>query len=191
MIDPKAKSAEIIDLFRYVDDRTQVEEVLKARAVTVAKMSSFQSSKPLIGGRGTIGGRGGSVCGGRGRGSRISGRGIARPSQVQNSSKDEVPPAPKVSVINAVIPANSSLTPHVSESSRSENGDLATPTDQLTSDHNQSLPEINHQVQGRRASIRPSLKMPSQRICSRIGVTNSVVKTLGLSGVDVISLEGR
>eukprot|EP00603_Paraphysomonas_imperforata_P006357 CAMPEP_0114420262 /NCGR_PEP_ID=MMETSP0103-20121206/4466_1 /TAXON_ID=37642 ORGANISM="Paraphysomonas imperforata, Strain PA2" /NCGR_SAMPLE_ID=MMETSP0103 /ASSEMBLY_ACC=CAM_ASM_000201 /LENGTH=179 /DNA_ID=CAMNT_0001588735 /DNA_START=49 /DNA_END=585 /DNA_ORIENTATION=- len=70
LTDPKAKSAQIIEMFRYSDEKRQVEEVLKARAQTVSKQSSFSRGKSqsvLNTGGGGRGGRGGGRGGG-GRG---------------------------------------------------------------------------------------------------------------------------
>jgi hypothetical protein len=65
LVDPKAQSSELLDLFRYSEEKRQVEEVLRARAQSVAsKQSIFSAGKTGAGGRG-----GG---GGAGRGSRAA-----------------------------------------------------------------------------------------------------------------------
>lgn len=68
LTDPKAKASEILGLFRYAEEKNQVEEILKHRAHTVA--NNVYISKPAAGpGRGGMmlgGGRGGRGRGGRG-----------------------------------------------------------------------------------------------------------------------------
>ena len=74
LTDPKAKSSQIVDMFRYSEEKKQVESVLKARAQTVSKQSTFSRGKSQSvlntggGGRGRgVAGRGGGRGGG-GRG---------------------------------------------------------------------------------------------------------------------------
>jgi len=63
LIDPRAKTNELLDLFRFADQRAKVEEILKARATAMAVniyKNSPSTSTPGGGGRGAgRGGRGG------------------------------------------------------------------------------------------------------------------------------------
>jgi hypothetical protein len=245
LVDPKAKSTEIIDLFRYVDDRTAVEEILKARALTVAKMSSFQSSKPLVTGRGgTLGGRGGSMSG-RGRGGRLSGRGPSmRPTQIAKSpsieqpqpvkespplsssqmattdSVDSPPPpqtsAPTVSAKEAppsltdqspppqtflselspasAIPATQEPSPPPSLTDKSPtppsgSGDEEKALGVVSSQRNVTRNPSLGRSDPSPATTAAASSTPKRRY-SKIGVTPSVIKTLGLNELDEISLEG-
>lgn len=129
LTDPKAKSAEIVDMFRYSEEKRQVqvvisslvcvilfqvEEILKARSLTVATQSGFSRPPPLSGGRG-----------GRGRGGRggAGGRVAAGGRTGSHQGATSVPtPAPKTSSISAQIAAEDGIeskavpTPSATES---------------------------------------------------------------------------
>lgn len=69
LTDPKAKSAEIIGMFRFSEEKRQVEDVLKARAQTVSTSSfSVKPAGGVLAGGGRGGGRGGRGMNGRGTG---------------------------------------------------------------------------------------------------------------------------
>jgi hypothetical protein len=80
LTDPKAKSTHIIELFRYSEEKRQVEEVLKTRAQTVTKQSTFSRGKSQSVLNSGGGGRGGRGAGGRGggRGGGGGGRGMSK-----------------------------------------------------------------------------------------------------------------
>lgn len=67
LIDPKAKTQQFLDLFRYSDEKNQVEEILKARSQAIV---SSQFSTASTAGRGAGGGGRGGLLGGRGGGGR-------------------------------------------------------------------------------------------------------------------------
>jgi hypothetical protein len=73
LTDPKAQSQQIIEMFRYSEEKRQVEEVLKARAQTVSKQSTFSRGKSASVLSTGSGGRGGRGAGGRGAGGRGAG----------------------------------------------------------------------------------------------------------------------
>ena len=70
LVDPKAKTAYFLGLFRYAEEKAQVEEILKARTQTL-NSSIFNKGTDLRGGAG----RGSAGRGGRGSGASASGRG--------------------------------------------------------------------------------------------------------------------
>jgi hypothetical protein len=72
LTDPRSKTDEFIQIFRYAEDKTKVEEILKARQQTLAS-SMFKVSSAAAGG-----GRGEAVAGRGGRGSGLS---VARPGR--------------------------------------------------------------------------------------------------------------
>ena len=72
LTDPSAMSSEIDDLFRFSDEKQQVEEALKARSQTLNAKKFIDTNSMLSSGSGSRGGgRGG---GGRGRGGGGRGR---------------------------------------------------------------------------------------------------------------------
>lgn len=83
LTDPRVKMEHMIGLFRYADEKTSVEEALKARITTLNGSAFRTNSSPLpTPAAPTAGGRGGPAAG-RGRGG--AGRGDAfRPSRVQS-----------------------------------------------------------------------------------------------------------
>jgi hypothetical protein len=88
LTDPKAKSAEIIGMFRYSEEKRQVEDVLKARAQTVSTTAfSVKPAGGVLAGGGRGAGRGGRGPAGRGagRGPAAGGRGSSS-SSVPSSS---------------------------------------------------------------------------------------------------------
>lgn len=87
LTDPKAKSQQIIDMFRYSDEKKQVEEILKARAQTVTKSTfSRGKSQSVLSGGGR--GRGGRGAGGRGGG---GGRGLNKPTTSSSPAASSSP----------------------------------------------------------------------------------------------------
>ncbi len=81
LTDPRSKTDEFIQIFRYAEDKTKVEEILKARQQTLASSMFKVSSAGGGSGRGEAvagrGGRGSGLSVARpGRGSPMGGRGI-------------------------------------------------------------------------------------------------------------------
>lgn len=67
LVDPRAKTSELLNLFRFAEEKAKVEEVLKARATALA-VTIFKNSPATtpVGGRGAgRGGRGGLALPGR------------------------------------------------------------------------------------------------------------------------------
>lgn len=74
LVDPKAKTQQFLDIFRYADEKNQVEEILKARsqAIVSSQFSTASTAGRGGGGRGgLLAGRGGGGRGGAGRGAGL------------------------------------------------------------------------------------------------------------------------
>lgn len=78
LTDPKAKTAELVGLFRYSEEKQKVEEILKARASTLSA-SAFTRGGLALGRRAST--RPMSTGGGRGRGRPESDRIISSASE--------------------------------------------------------------------------------------------------------------
>ena len=94
LTDPRSKTDEFIQIFRYAEDKSKVEEILKARQQTLAS-SMFKVSATGGGGRGEIvagrGGRGSGLSVVRpGRGSPAGGRGIVASPKAETTISSEI-----------------------------------------------------------------------------------------------------
>lgn len=111
--DPRAKSTEIANCFRFVNEKTVVEDVLKARAQTL--QGSVFRRTGSFGGAGGMGGRGGSLATtGRGMSGRggIGGRGGLLSNRTPSFSRGLTGSA-KTAPTAAVVDGKDSTAPAV------------------------------------------------------------------------------
>lgn len=94
LVDPRAQMEHIMGLFRYADEKTAVEEALKAR-ITVLNGQSFRTSSTTAAPVRPAGGRGRGA--GRGDGFRPS-RGQSTTSIETEDKKEDAPAAPRPAV---------------------------------------------------------------------------------------------
>lgn len=92
LTDPKAKTAYFLGLFRYAEEKAQVEEILKARTQTMNSSIFSKGTDLRTGGAGRgaagRGGRGGAGRGGAGRG-RGTGSGVSLTSSISGITSDD------------------------------------------------------------------------------------------------------
>lgn len=103
LVDPRAKTAELLGLFRFADQKAKVEEILKARATALA-VTIYKNSPASTPG----GGRGGAGRGGRG-GLALPGRrstGAPATPGSELDSGDKPPPSEVVTPMTPITPAD-------------------------------------------------------------------------------------